>query len=286
MKKIILLLLVVFLFPIQFSFTQVLLVADAAMEVIATYSTVEQIIHYGQQIMEWVETANRFQSQVNHWKFQVERTLQNLKSAKDIKSYKDFMSWYNRQLYLERQTMDMFQKANISIGNKNYSLYDMEGIIDAVDDRYIDYWNKEFTDKQRKEMWVGLGLTPSNYAYVQTFKQKERELARKAFYSTDIQNEAYIQNMERNNERQNKLAADKNLSVEDQMGEKEVMQLQLESSMENNKVLNDIAMMQAQQLEMQAAQYYLDQAEPDAPLLSDWPEDGFRPLKPSKKSKK
>jgi len=279
MKKIILLFLVSFLFPLRSAHSQMAVVA-AATDTVLSITYIDQILHYAEQVKEWAETASRFQSQVEHWKFQVERTLQNLKSAKDIKSYKDFMSWYNRQLYLEKQTMDMFQKANISIGKKNYSLYDMEGIIDAVDDRYIKYWDKEFTDKQRKEMWVGLGLTPSNYAFVQTFKEKERELSRKAFYASDIQNESYIQNMERNNERQNKLAVDKNLSVEDQMGEKEVMQLQLESSMESNKVLNDIAMMQAQQLEMQAAQYYLEQAKPDAPALADWPNDGFSPLEP------
>jgi hypothetical protein len=265
---------------LRFAHSQLAVVA-AATDTVLTLTGIDQIVHYGQEVLEWVESANRFVQQVNHWKFQVERTLQNLKSAKDIKSYKDFMSWYNRQLYLERQTTDMFKNANISIGNKNYSLYDIEGIIDAVDDKYIDYWNKEFTDKQRKEMWVGLGLTPSNYAYVQTFKQKERDLSRKAFYAAEIQNEYYVQNMERNNERQNKLAADKNFSVDDQMGEKEVMQMLLESSMENNKVLNDLAMMQAQQLEMQASQYYLDQAKPDAPAFADWPEDGFGPLEPT-----
>jgi hypothetical protein len=174
--------------------------------------------------------------------------------------------------------MDMFKKANISIGNKNYSLYDLEGIVDAVDYEYVDYWNREFTDKQRKEMWLGLGLTPANYAYVQPFREKARELSREAFYASDIQNEWYVRNVERNNERQEKIAADKNKSEEDQMGEKEVMQLLLESSMENNKVLNDIAMMQAKQLEMQATQYYLDQAQPDAPLFSDWPSDGFEPF--------
>jgi hypothetical protein len=278
MKKFILLLLVVFLFPLHFSHAQ-LLVLDAAVETVLSYSTTEQIIHYGQQIMEWVETANRFKQQAEHMKFQVERTLQNLKSAGDIKSYSDFMNWYNRQLYLEKQTVDMFKKANISIGNKKYSLYDLEGIIDAVDDTYVDYWDREFTDKQRKEMWVGLGLTPSNYAYVQPFREKARELSREAFYASDIQNEWYVRNIERNNERQERMAADKNLPDDQKMGEKEVLQLLLESSMENNKVLNDMAMMQANQLEMQATQYYLDQPQKDDSAFSYWSDKGFGPLK-------
>jgi len=277
MKKFILLLLVVFLSPVHFTHAQVAVIA-AATDTLLTMTGMDQVLHYAKEVAEWVETANRFKAQAEHWKFQIERTWQSLKSAKDIKSYEDFISWYNKQLYLERQTMDMFKKANISIGNKNYSLYDLEGIVDAVDDKYIDYWDKEFTDKQRKEIWTGLGLTPANYAYVQTFKQKEREISREAFYAKDIQNEWYVRNMERNNERQNKMAADKNLSEENQMGEKEVMQLLLESSMENNKVLNDIAMMHAQQLEIQATQYYLDQAEPDAPVFSYWSNSGFKPL--------
>jgi hypothetical protein len=284
MKKFIPFLLVSFLFPLYSAHTQ-LAVLDAGANTLLAKSGMDQVVHYTQQAKEWLETAERFKQQLEHWKFQVERTLQTLKSAQDIKSYDDFMSWYNRQLYQERQTMDMFKNANISIGNKNYSLYDLEGIVDAVDDKYVKYWNEEFTDKQRKEMWLNLGLTPSNYAFVQPFRQKARELSREAFFASDIQNEWYVRNMERNNERQQKLAADKFLSDLDQMGDKEVLQLLLESSMENNKVLNDLAMMQAKQLEMQASQYYLDQAEADAPRLSDWPEDGFRPLKSSKKSK-
>jgi len=277
MKKIILFLLVVFLFPLHFSHAQ-LAVLDAGANTLLTMTGIDHVIHYAQEVQEWANTATHFIKQVEHMKFQVERTLQNLKSAKDIKSFDDFMSWYNRQLSMERKTMDMFKNANISIGNKSYSLYDLEGIVDAVDDKYIDYWDKEFTDKQRKEMWTRLGLTPSNYAYVQPFREKARELSREALFTSEIQNEWYVRNMERNKERQDIIASDKNLSVDSQMGEKEVLQLLLESSMENNKILNDLAMMQAKQLEMQATQYYLEQAQPDAPPFSDWPEDGFSPF--------
>lgn len=180
MKKFIPLLLVSFLFLLYSAHAQ-LAVLDAGASTLLAKSGMEQVAHYTQQVKEWFETAERFKQQLEHWKFQVERTLQTLKSAQDIKSYDDFMSWYNRQLYQERQTMDMFKNANISIGNKNYSLYDLEGIVDAVDDKYVKYWNEEFTDKQRKEMWLSLGLTPSNYAFVQPFRQKARELSREAF---------------------------------------------------------------------------------------------------------
>jgi hypothetical protein len=279
MRKLLFLLLVLFLLPLQFNHAQ-LLVIDPIANAILEKSGLDQVIHYAQQVMEWVETANRFQQQLKHWKFQVDGYIQNIKSAGDIRSYKDFTNWYNRQLSIERKAVDSAKNANIEIGNKNYSLFNLEGIADAVDGRYIDYWNNEFTDEQRRAVWLGMGLTPSNYAYVQPFREKARELSREAFFTSDIQNEWYVRNMERNNERQKRLARDKTFLPDgpDKMGELEVLQLMLESSMENNKVLNDIAMNQAYQMEMQAAEYYLNELDYDAPVLSDWSVGGFGPL--------
>lgn len=125
-----------------------------------------------------------------------------------------------------------------------------------------------------------MGLTPANYAYVKSFKEKQRNMSEEFFFASDIRNDWYIRNMERNNERQERLVRDKNISADslDKMGELEVLQLMLESSMENNKVLNDIAMNQAYQMEMQATEYYLNELDHDAPVLSDWSTSGFRSL--------
>ena len=256
-----------------------LLVVDTVVSAILSNSGVEQAVHYAQQAMEWVETAQRFEQQLNHWKFQINQAAQNIASARDIKGWDDFTNWYNRQLYLEKKTVETFDNLNVSIGGKNYKITDIEGIVYGAKDTYVDYWDREFTEEQRRAMWLNLGLTPSNYAYVQPFREKGRELSRAFLASSEIQNEWYVRNMERNNERQERLAEDKNLADEDKMGEKEVLMELLESSMENNKVLNDIAMNQTMQMEMQAVQFYLDQTPADSPSsLSEWPEDVFRPL--------
>jgi hypothetical protein len=124
----------VFLFSVLTAHAQ-LAVAAAATDTLLVWSGLEQIIHYADTIKEWVETANRLKQQIDHWKFQVDGYLQNIKSAKDIRSYQDFMNWYNKQLSIEKRAVESIEKANIKIGNKNYSLRDLEGIADAVDDR-------------------------------------------------------------------------------------------------------------------------------------------------------
>ncbi|MDR1839689.1 MAG: hypothetical protein LBQ93_08940 [Treponema sp.] len=242
---------------------------------------VQTALRYLQQVEEWKNTAQHMVQEVQQWKFQIDAYVQNIKSAKDIRSYDDFMSWFNRTLHTEKKTLEMAENANILIGNKTYSLYDLEGIIDAVDDRYIKQWDSEFTEEQRRAIWTRMGLTPSNYAYMQTFGKKLRDMSREDFFASEIQNEWYTRNMERNNERQERLAQDKNFSSDDprKMGELEALQLMVESSMENNKVLNDLAVMQARQMELQATEYYLNQGRQDRPALSDnsWG-DIFKPI--------
>jgi len=281
MKRYFLIFFAVFFFPVQFANAQLLMTMDAALNTLMQATGINQIIHYAQELIQWAETATRFKQQLEHMKFQVERAHQNLQSIQDVDNWSDFKAWYNRQLYYERMTMETFKKANIHIGRKDYSLYDLESIKDAVDYKYIDYWNREFTEEQNKEMWLRLGLTPSNYAYVQPFREKANNLAREAFNATEIQGLWYQRNMERNNERLQKLDADKNLENDDpnKLTEKEILMYMLESSQETNKVANDIAMNQAHMMEMQAAEHYLDQTPIHNKALSDWPDDAFGPLK-------
>jgi hypothetical protein len=57
---------------------------------------------------------------------------------------------------------------------------------------------------------------------VQSFREEARELSREAFFASDIQNEWYVRNMERNNERRERLTADKLKNDNDKMGEKKL----------------------------------------------------------------
>jgi hypothetical protein len=63
---------------------------------------------------------------------------------------------------------------HITIGKKNYKITDVEGIAYGFKDTFIDYWDRELTEEQRREMWIELGVTPSNYAYISTWRERER----------------------------------------------------------------------------------------------------------------
>ena len=279
MKKIFFLIMVIFFMPKQFTHSQ-MLVFDSVVSMALEVTRLEQAIHYANLIMNGANQITQLQHMVDNTVYQIERTLQNLSSVGDIGSWEDFMNWYNRQLYMERRAIETFNNMNVKIGNTNYKLTDIEGIADGISYTYMEYWDREFTEAERREMWLGLGLSPSNYAYVQPFRERARDVYREAFVSSEIQNEWYVYNMERNNERLLRFAADNELANDDpdKLTEKQVLMYGVESSMENNKVLNDIAMGITDIKEMLATEYYLNQVPSNAPILSNWPEDGFRPL--------
>jgi len=253
-------------------------VVDAGLNALMAIAEVDRAIAYAQMIANNVEQIMHTVTMIGHLENQVKMTMHNLKSAEDIKDWDDFVSWYNRQLYMERRAISMFENTKVSFGNKDYHFMDIAGMADGITRQHTEFWENEFSEPQRRAMWIELGLTPSNYAYRKTFQQKLNKLSEESLFGTEIQNDWYVRNMQRNRERQLKLSEDKFADEGSALGDKEIQMMQLESSMENNKLLNDIAMQNAASLEMQASQYYLEQTPYDAPLLLDFPEDGFGSL--------
>ena len=282
MKKIIVLFFVVLLLPC-FTVQSQMAVIDAALNSLMTISGIDQIIHYAQMVADNITQIQHMVQMVQNGRDQIERAMKNLSSAKDISSWSDFTSWYNRQLYLERRTMETFQNMNVSIGDKSYHLTDIEGIVSGYKDQTKEYWDNEFTEEQRRAMWINLGLTPSNYAFVQPFRAKALDIAREGLTQREVQNEYYTRQMERNKERLDRMARDNTLDNDDsdKMTEKELLMYILETLTESNKVTNDLAMQGAAILEKFAVDFYLDQTPVDKLAVSHWPEDGFTRLGPS-----
>jgi hypothetical protein len=279
MKRFVFLLLVIFAISAQGTHAQIMPVIDAAANEILEATHISQAVHYSQMIMAQAANLAQFVSTATSLATQLERTIQNLSTAKDIRSFDDFMDWYNRSLYMERTTLAMLENANITIGKKSYNFMDVAGMAGGIKDTYVDYWDREFTNEQRREMWLGLGLTPSNYAYVEPFRDDMRHWRQQAFSMDALQNTQYMQNMQRNVERQKRMAEDLLKPTEEKMGQNELLQYILESSMENNRLLGDIAMYQAMNMKLEAAKMYLDDAPYDAPPFAVWSKPGFRELK-------
>ena len=174
MKRFLFLLFVVFL-PIH-AYAQFF---DAVIATTLQVSHAEQVIHYAQMVKDNIAQIEQFRLMLVNAGQQAQAAMQNLESIKDIGSWDDFMDFYNRQLYLERQAAEAWDNMSVKIGNKDYKLTDVYGIAEGLTETHIDYWNKEFTEEQRREMWLGLGLTPANYAYVQPFREEANAITKR-----------------------------------------------------------------------------------------------------------
>jgi len=276
MRKTLLLMVVVF-FPMQ-AYSQLVLM-DPLVSAVMQATHIEQVIYYAQQLEDNIMQIENFRRMIENTGQQIDMAVQNLKSLDKIESWDDFVEFYNRQLYLERQAMQSFDNMHVTIGKKDYKLTDVYGMAEGFMETHVDYWNKEFTEEQRKEMWLGLGLTPANYAYVQPFRAKANELTKQGLTAVGIQNDWYTRNMEKNYERQKIMAEDKYKDVNDQLGEKGMLMMILDSLIETNKVMNDVAMNQAIEREERAVDKALDKAPKYKPPLADWSErTGFEKI--------
>jgi len=278
MKRFLFVFLVLFFIPCFNAYSQ-MAVLDATLNSIMVNSGIAQGIYYAQQLADNISQITNTITQIKHMEEAAKRSIQNLESIKDIGSWDDFMDFYNRQLYLERQTAQIWDNTTVTIGKKQYHITDIENIKYGAKDAYADYWAKEFTPEQEREMWMTMGLTPANYAYVTPFREKAKELTKEGFTAAKMQNEWYVRQMERNKEIRDKLAADQHKATEDKLGSKEITMMILETLLDTNKVMNDMAMAQAKEAEKKAVQDMLNNAPNDKPPIADWNKYAFEMIK-------
>jgi hypothetical protein len=206
---------------------------------------VQQSVYWAQQAIDMATQIRQFAQQVEYLTRAAQSQIRNLQNISNIHSFKDFTQWYNRQIYLERKTEETWDNMSFSIGKHSYKLTDAEGIAYAIQSTYVDPFENGLTEEQRKAVWVSLGMTPANYAYVQTWKKREQELVRRFLAAREVQNNDYMDDMARNDEKLNDLEKDKHMAEIDPedpsiMDVKGVAAITAEMSIHNNKKLNDI----------------------------------------------
>ena len=286
MKKILLLLFVIVFLPVQAAHAQIT-VAAPVMEAIMAALHVEQILASAKQLQETITSGITLGSMLYQMEQQAENSLRNLSRIGEINSWDDFMKWYNRQLYLESETIDTFNNLGLKVGGKHYNFSDMEGMAYAMDDTFAEFWNREFTEEQRRDVWLSAGLTPANYVYVQTWKEKEKNLAKRMLMSSTVQNNEYMQRMIRNNKNLTRLAADAQKAEAEKMDSKELAAITAETAINTNKDINDIKMSLANLDEYLSVRMYKENVPYDEPAMSPWSEkSGFRPMKSGEETKK
>jgi hypothetical protein len=224
---------------------------------------IENFIYYAQMVEQQVQAAVNTWGQLQSMIRAEQRAIENLKGIASVGSYSDFMDWYNRQLYLERQVETRYQNIGIRIGGQNYSLAEIEKIPDALKGRFAndEYWD-DFTEAQRREMWVNLGLTPANYVYQSAWAARERELAQAIMTRKDMINEENQEAHRRNSEILG-------MAYKPDVAEKGLLQGLLEITADTNRAIREANYDAAEWREHQLAESRLNNAPPSNPGISD-----------------
>ena len=150
-----------------------MVVAAPILETILVETRAGQVIQHAQMMGEHARSAATIYSQLQTARRMYEMARNNVSRINDVRSWDDFMRWYNRQLALEQMTVRQLDRTGIRIGGQTYGLRQIMEIPRAMGARHAEideFWEGQFTPEQRRQMWLQLGLTPANYAFVSAWR--------------------------------------------------------------------------------------------------------------------
>ncbi|MDR2491248.1 MAG: hypothetical protein LBD20_07595 [Spirochaetaceae bacterium] len=228
-----------------------------------------QIGHLVTQIQNTYESAMNTYNQFQNMLRAEERMLNNLKGVTDIKNWDDFMKWANRQMYLEKQAEDRFTNMGVKIGGKSYTMQNIEDIPAASKNYFNDLFKDDFSDAERKEIFVKMGLTPSNYTYLQTWNTREKNLAKSLLTKKDTINADNMTWFERMKNVRDILTSDATKPEDEKLQEKGLLQYILEVMMDTNRVQREMSYDQAVKNEYEVSKDKQNEAPANPPMLSD-----------------
>jgi hypothetical protein len=188
-----------------------MVVVDAALNSLMAATKIEQAANFALMIKQQAEAAMNAYQQLQSLVKQGEAVAQNLKGFKNVRSWDEFMAWHNRQLYLEQQAERKFMNTGIQIGGKKVKLTDLKDIREVgahVKDTYWEYWDREFTEEQRKSLWLKLGMSPGAYAYQKTWQTRLEAGQTKFLGAADQVNEDNMKANEADAAKKERLASD------------------------------------------------------------------------------
>jgi hypothetical protein len=248
------------------------------LEATMTLIRADQITYYAQSIAKLVESATTAYNQFQNMLRMEEMAINNLQGVRDIRSWDDFMSWYNRQLYLERQAEEKFLGIGIDVAGETYRVADILEIPDALLDEYLD-WETEFPEDKRRETWLNMGLSPANYTYTQAWRAREKKMLESVFTKPEVINVDNMTVAERHAALMEALKNDQNKPDEEKMGEKALLTYMLEVQMDIDKALREANYDRAKAEELAAVQRLKNETPANPPGLSEmYNKELFTPL--------
>ena len=157
------------------------------------YQGYDQIMNTLQMIEQNYQQIQMAIEQAKSWKFEdLDFNDGNFLENFDIRDeIQDATKQVNRQLNNVRKIRDTFEKENMQIGNKKFSMKDLAGLgdkdktlIDIVKDTIVMEKNdfaaaceeltKQLTDEEKMVIWQKYGLSPQNFMMVKNLDQKMR----------------------------------------------------------------------------------------------------------------
>lgn len=158
------------------------------------YQGYDQIMNTLQMIEQNYQQIQMAIEQAKSWKFEdLDFNDGNFLENFDIRDeIQDATKQVNRQLNNVRKIRDTFEKENMQIGNKKFSMKDLAGLgdkdktlIDIVKDTIVMEKNdfaaaceeltKQLTDEEKMVIWQKYGLSPQNFMMVKNLDQKMQE---------------------------------------------------------------------------------------------------------------
>jgi len=249
---------------------QMVVELGALTQTLMELSRIERVIYYAQMLAQQIQAAANTYSQVQAMIRAEQRAFDNLVGIRNVNSYSDFMAWYNRQLAIEREGDERFNNIGIQIGNTTYRIRDIQDIPNAVRTTYgAEYWESQFSSEQRREMWLNLGLSPTNYIYQSTWANREEGLARRMMIRRGILHEDNQRAVSRHAEILDE-------AMQESTGEKAILQASLDLLVDLNHLIRQSMLDNAEWREHQLVMQRLTNTPPNQQRLSElWGQELF-----------
>jgi len=196
-----------FLLVFVFAFFLVFPIQVYAMAAIGGFGLeTTQLLGWAADLMAWVKDAEQMATQIDHLYDQLqhlkrteERYMKNLKSIMDVKSFEAFMDWFNRSMYIEREAERIYSGMGVTVGNKKYSLHEIDEIPDALRNEYTDRNWDSMSEEERYKVWTTLGVSPSNYFYIKTWQKREEDIKKRFIAAREMHADELEEAADRNN---------------------------------------------------------------------------------------
>jgi hypothetical protein len=251
-------------------------ISAPVLETLLGTSLSTDVAHYAEEIAQMIDTVTNTYNQFQNALRMEKMALDNLQGLGDVGSWEDFTKWADRQQYLAEQAVNKFGDLGVNIGGQTYKLSDITQIPDLLRSGNTEEWDNEFSEAQKREMWLTLGLSPANYVYAQSWKAREDELARNLLTKRAVVNEENMVAIERSNDILQLLEDDKLKSEDEKMGEKALAEMSLEIAVDTNLAIRQMAYDMAEANERELLQEKANAAPPNPPRLSEtWDYDPF-----------